>query len=191
MNLSGWQFMIFLGLNAAIRYQKLTFFKIQSSQFSCSKFSQILYMNATFLIDSVRISNELGAGRPKAAQFSILVVLMSSVTFGIFFSVLILDLRNVFAVPFTNNPEVADAVSSLAIVFSLSLFLNCIQPVLSGTPNFFFLENKVTRENNTLFFFKIWWQFSSLASIWSSFIWFFYFVIKIPVCFANWLITLL
>ncbi|KAJ3690805.1 hypothetical protein LUZ61_019969 [Rhynchospora tenuis] len=81
---------------------------------------------------SVRISNELGAGRPRAAQFSILVVFMSSVTIGIFFFVLILALRNVYGVPFTNNPEVVDAVSSLAIFFALTLFLNCIHPMLSG-----------------------------------------------------------
>ncbi|KAJ4783741.1 Protein DETOXIFICATION [Rhynchospora pubera] len=81
---------------------------------------------------SVRISNELGAGRPRAAQFSILVVLMSSVILGLFSSVLTLALRDVYGVPFTNNPEVVDAVSSLATLFALSLFLNCIQPVLSG-----------------------------------------------------------
>ncbi|KAJ4783740.1 Protein DETOXIFICATION [Rhynchospora pubera] len=81
---------------------------------------------------SVRVSNELGAGRPRAALFSVLVVLMSSVTLGIFFFVLIVALRNVYGVPFTNNPEVVDAVSRLAIVFAFSLFLNSIQPVLSG-----------------------------------------------------------
>ncbi|KAJ1700965.1 hypothetical protein LUZ63_000744 [Rhynchospora breviuscula] len=81
---------------------------------------------------SVRISNELGAGRPRAAHFSILVVLMSSVTLGIFFFVLVVALRDVYGVPFTNNPEVVNAVSSLAILFACSLFLNSIQPVLSG-----------------------------------------------------------
>ncbi|KAJ4776954.1 Protein DETOXIFICATION [Rhynchospora pubera] len=81
---------------------------------------------------SVRISNELGAGRPRAAQFSVLVVLMSSVTLGIFFFVLVVALRDVYGIPFTNNTEVVKAVSSLAILFACSLFLNSIQPVLSG-----------------------------------------------------------
>ncbi|KAJ4803935.1 Protein DETOXIFICATION [Rhynchospora pubera] len=81
---------------------------------------------------SVRISNELGAGRPRAAKFSILVVLMSSVSLGIFSFVLTLALRDVYGIPFTNNPDVADAVSSLAILFAITLFLNGIQPVLSG-----------------------------------------------------------
>ncbi|KAJ3690803.1 hypothetical protein LUZ61_019967 [Rhynchospora tenuis] len=81
---------------------------------------------------SVRVSNELGAGRPRAAHFSVLVVLMSSVTIGIFFFVLVVALKDVYGAPFTNNPEVVHAVSSLAIVFAFSLFLNSIQPVLSG-----------------------------------------------------------
>lgn len=98
-NLSGWEFMIFLGFNAAI---------------------------------SVRISNEPGAGRPRAAKFSILVVVMSAALVGIAFMILILALKNVYALPFTNNPEVAAVVSDLAIIFAFTLLLNSVQPVLTG-----------------------------------------------------------
>ncbi|KAJ3690802.1 hypothetical protein LUZ61_019966 [Rhynchospora tenuis] len=41
-------------------------------------------------------------------------------------------IRDVYGMPFTNDPEVVDAVSSLAILFAITLFFNCIQPVLSG-----------------------------------------------------------
>lgn len=82
---------------------------------------------------SVRISNELGAKRPKAAKFAIIVVLMNSVSIGLFFFVLILALRDVYGVPFTSNPEVVHSIANLAIVFAFSLLLNSIQPVLSGT----------------------------------------------------------
>lgn len=81
---------------------------------------------------SVRVSNELGAGRPRAAKFSILVVLMSSVTIGLAFFIAVLLLRDVYGVPFTESPEVVRAVASLGVVFSFSLLLNSIQPVLSG-----------------------------------------------------------
>ncbi|KAI3916065.1 hypothetical protein MKW98_004506, partial [Papaver atlanticum] len=81
---------------------------------------------------SVRISNELGAGRPRAAKFSILVVVMSSAVIGIFFMVLVLALRNVYALPFTNSTEVASVVSNLALIFSFTLLLNSVQPVLTG-----------------------------------------------------------
>ncbi|KAM0858930.1 hypothetical protein ACQ4PT_047526 [Festuca glaucescens] len=81
---------------------------------------------------SVRVSNELGAGRPRAARFAIAVVLMSSVAIGVAFFVAVLLLRDVYGSPFTESPEVVDAVASLGVVFAFSLLLNSVQPVLSG-----------------------------------------------------------
>ncbi|KAI3875751.1 hypothetical protein MKX03_023674 [Papaver bracteatum] len=81
---------------------------------------------------SVRISNELGAGRPRAAKFSILIVVMSALLIGIFFFALVLGLRNVYALPFTTSPVVASAVSHLAVIFAFTLLLNSVQPVLTG-----------------------------------------------------------
>ncbi|RZC66779.1 hypothetical protein C5167_010471 [Papaver somniferum] len=81
---------------------------------------------------SVRISNELGAGRPRAAKFSILIVVMSALIIGIFFFALVLGLRNVYALPFTTSPVVANAVSNLAVIFAFTLLLNSVQPVLTG-----------------------------------------------------------
>ncbi|KAK1303702.1 Protein TRANSPARENT TESTA 12 [Acorus calamus] len=81
---------------------------------------------------SVRISNELGAGRPRAAKLSILVVVLSSALLGLFFLALVLALRDVYGLPFTNSPEVARAVSRVAVIFSITLLLNSIQPVLTG-----------------------------------------------------------
>ncbi|CAA7410759.1 unnamed protein product [Spirodela intermedia] len=81
---------------------------------------------------SVRISNELGARRPRAAKFSILVVVISSAIIGVFFMALVLSLRDVYGVPFTNSPVVSRAVSDLAVLFSFTLLLNSVQPVLTG-----------------------------------------------------------
>ncbi|KAL6660981.1 hypothetical protein ACP70R_000365 [Stipagrostis hirtigluma subsp. patula] len=81
---------------------------------------------------SVRVSNELGAGRPRAAKFAILVVLMSSVAICAAFFVAVLLLRDVYGAPFTESPEVVRAVASLGVVFAFSLLLNSVQPVLSG-----------------------------------------------------------
>ncbi|CAA7410752.1 unnamed protein product [Spirodela intermedia] len=81
---------------------------------------------------AVRISNELGAGRPRAAKFSILVVLTSSAIIGVFFMALVLFLRDVYGVPFTNSSVVSPAVSKLAVLFSFSLLLNSVQPILTG-----------------------------------------------------------
>ncbi|URD98160.1 MatE [Musa troglodytarum] len=81
---------------------------------------------------SVRISNELGAGRPRAAKFSILVVIMSSLVFGLVFFSLVLVLKDVYGVPFTNSPDVVAAVTDLAVVFAFTLLLSSVQPVLTG-----------------------------------------------------------
>ncbi|PUZ52603.1 hypothetical protein GQ55_6G283900 [Panicum hallii var. hallii] len=81
---------------------------------------------------SVRVSNELGAGRPRAAKFAILVVLMSSVAIGLAFFAAVLALRDVYGAPFTGSPAVVREVASLGVVFALSLLLNSVQPVLSG-----------------------------------------------------------
>ncbi|XP_052164179.1 protein DETOXIFICATION 33-like [Oryza glaberrima] len=81
---------------------------------------------------SVRVSNELGAGRPRAARLAIAVVLVSSVAIGVAFFAAVLLLRDVYGAPFTGSPEVVRAVASLGVVFAFSLLLNSVQPVLSG-----------------------------------------------------------
>lgn len=85
-----------------------------------------------FIFGSVRVSNELGAGRPKAAKFSMLVVIMISVTIQTIFMLLILLTRKDFPALFTDNKLVMDKVSKIAPFLSSSLFLSSIQPVLSG-----------------------------------------------------------
>ncbi|XP_042379873.1 protein DETOXIFICATION 33-like [Zingiber officinale] len=81
---------------------------------------------------SVRISNELGAGRPRAAKFSILCVVMWSLTLGIIFFSLVVAFRDVYGAPFTNSPEVVRAVSNLAVIFACTVLFNSVQPVLTG-----------------------------------------------------------
>ncbi|GJN04230.1 hypothetical protein PR202_ga21756 [Eleusine coracana subsp. coracana] len=81
---------------------------------------------------SVRVSNELGAGRPRAAKLAIVVVLVSSVTIGLAFFAAVLLLRDVYGAPFTDSPAVVRAVAGLGVVFAFSLLLNSVQPVLSG-----------------------------------------------------------
>lgn len=81
---------------------------------------------------SVRVSNELGARRPRAAKFSVLIVTLTSGLIGLIFFTAVLALRKVYAIPFTNNPEVVRAVSHLVVIFSFTLLFDSVQPVLSG-----------------------------------------------------------
>ncbi|XP_023904317.1 protein DETOXIFICATION 24 [Quercus suber] len=81
---------------------------------------------------SVRVSNELGKGDAKAAEFSVKVISSTSVILGVFFWILCLIFGHKLAYLFTSDEEVVAYVSSLYILLSLSILLNCVQAVLSG-----------------------------------------------------------
>ncbi|XP_009590300.1 protein DETOXIFICATION 40-like isoform X2 [Nicotiana tomentosiformis] len=99
MTISGWVFMISVGLNAAA---------------------------------SVRVSNELGAGHPKSAAFSVIVVTVCACIISVIAAITILAFRHVISYAFTGGEVVAEAVSDLCPLLALTLLLNGIQPVLSG-----------------------------------------------------------
>lgn len=82
---------------------------------------------------SVRVSNELGLGRPLAAKYCVYVTVFQSLLIGIFFTVVVLITKDYFAVIFTNSKEVQQAVSNLAYLLGATMILNSIQPVISGT----------------------------------------------------------
>nr|GMC77109.1 protein DETOXIFICATION 40-like [Ipomoea batatas]GME12825.1 protein DETOXIFICATION 40-like [Ipomoea batatas]GME14468.1 protein DETOXIFICATION 40-like [Ipomoea batatas] len=81
---------------------------------------------------SVRVSNELGAGHPKSAAFSVVVVNLISFIISVIAAIIVLALRHVISYVFTDGEVVADAVSDLCPLLALTLVLNGIQPVLSG-----------------------------------------------------------
>ncbi|KAK8946748.1 Protein TRANSPARENT TESTA 12 [Platanthera zijinensis] len=81
---------------------------------------------------SVRVSNELGAGNPKSAAFSVLVVTMMSFIISVIIAIIIICLRNYISYVFTEGEKVAEAVSDLCPLLAVTIILNGIQPVLSG-----------------------------------------------------------
>ncbi|XP_020541081.1 protein DETOXIFICATION 40 isoform X6 [Jatropha curcas] len=81
---------------------------------------------------SVRVSNELGAGNPKSAACSVVVVTSVSLIIAVMEAVVVLSLRHVISYAFTEGETVAKAVSELCPLLAVSLILNGIQPVLSG-----------------------------------------------------------
>ncbi|PQM33786.1 protein DETOXIFICATION 41 [Prunus yedoensis var. nudiflora] len=81
---------------------------------------------------SVRVSNELGAGNPRVAKFSVFVVTGTSILISIIFTAIILIFRVGLSKLFTSDPEVVEAVSDLTPLLAISVFLNGIQPILSG-----------------------------------------------------------
>uniref|UniRef100_J3LQE4 Protein DETOXIFICATION n=2 Tax=Oryza brachyantha TaxID=4533 RepID=J3LQE4_ORYBR len=81
---------------------------------------------------SVRVSNELGAGNPKAAYFSVWVVTGSCTIVSAILAAVILCLRNYISYLFTEGEVVSNAVADLCPLLAITLILNGIQPVLSG-----------------------------------------------------------
>ncbi|KAJ0630095.1 putative multi antimicrobial extrusion protein [Helianthus annuus] len=81
---------------------------------------------------SVRVGNELGAGNPKAAAFSVLTVTTVSFLIAIVEAVIVLSARDVISYAFTGGEIVANAVSDLCPLLAITIVLNGIQPVLSG-----------------------------------------------------------
>jgi MATE family multidrug resistance protein len=80
----------------------------------------------------VRVANQLGAGIPAGAKFSIVVSLASSLIVGIIMSVVILVFRSDLGYLFTNSTSVQHAVANLGILLAFAVVLNSIQRVLVG-----------------------------------------------------------
>lgn len=110
------------------------------AEVAISAFSICLNLNAwEFMISlgflgaaCVRVANELGRGNAKAVNFSIKVLLGTSIAIGVFFFVLCLVFGKKLAYMFTDDDRVADTVSDLSLLLSFSVLLNSIYPVLSG-----------------------------------------------------------
>ncbi|XP_058220319.1 protein DETOXIFICATION 40-like [Rhododendron vialii] len=81
---------------------------------------------------SVRVGNELGAGHPKSAAFSIVVVNLVSIVTSMVSATLVIVFRDVISYAFTEGEAVAGAVSDLCPLLAITILLNGIQPVLSG-----------------------------------------------------------
>lgn len=79
------------------------------------------------------MSNELGAGHPRVAKFSVVVVTSTSIFISIVFCAIVLIFRDGLSKLFTTDSEVIEAVSNLTPLLAMSVFLNGIQPILSGS----------------------------------------------------------
>uniref|UniRef100_A0A0E0K711 Protein DETOXIFICATION n=1 Tax=Oryza punctata TaxID=4537 RepID=A0A0E0K711_ORYPU len=70
---------------------------------------------------SVRVSNELGSGRPRATMHAVAVVLVQSLAFGLLAMLLILATRNHFAVIFTGDRHLQKAVANIAYLLAVTM----------------------------------------------------------------------
>jgi len=82
---------------------------------------------------SVRVSNELGAEHPRRAKFLLIVAMITSVSIGIVISVTLIVLRDKYPAMFSDDEEVRVLVKQLTPLLALTIVINNIQPVLSGS----------------------------------------------------------
>ncbi|PKI42644.1 hypothetical protein CRG98_036926 [Punica granatum] len=88
-----------------------------------------LGMNAAI---SVRVSNELGAGNPRTAIFSLGVAVITSFVIGVIVSIILIAARNDYPSLFSSDTSVEDLVKKLTALLAFCIVMDSIQPVLSG-----------------------------------------------------------
>jgi len=81
----------------------------------------------------VRVANELGAGNAKGAKFATQVSVAQSIVIGVVLCVLIMIFHEYLAYIFTTSSSVIEAVHSMSFLLALTILLNSVQPILSGT----------------------------------------------------------
>ncbi|XP_019241082.1 PREDICTED: protein DETOXIFICATION 3-like isoform X1 [Nicotiana attenuata] len=81
---------------------------------------------------STRISNELGAGNPKAVRISICAVFALATVEFLLASAIIFCLRNVWGYAFTHEQEVVNLIEELTPLLCLSIILDSIITLLAG-----------------------------------------------------------
>ncbi|PRQ40147.1 putative multi antimicrobial extrusion protein [Rosa chinensis] len=81
---------------------------------------------------SVRVSNELGAGHPRTAKFSLVVAVITSFFIGVLLSLVLILSRNEYPALFSSDSDVQALVMQLTPLLAACIVINNIQPVLSG-----------------------------------------------------------
>uniref|UniRef100_A0ACD6AJY5 Uncharacterized protein n=1 Tax=Avena sativa TaxID=4498 RepID=A0ACD6AJY5_AVESA len=81
---------------------------------------------------STRVSNELGAGRPKAARLAMRVVVFLAISEGLAMGVVLVCVRYIWGHAYSDEEEVVAYVARMLLLISVTNFLDGIQCVLSG-----------------------------------------------------------
>ncbi|XP_031103452.1 protein DETOXIFICATION 16-like isoform X1 [Ipomoea triloba] len=82
---------------------------------------------------SVRVSNEVGGGRPKAAWMAVRTALGCAATEGILVGIAMVSVHKVWGYVFSTEEEVVNYAGKMLLLLSASHFLDSILCVLSGT----------------------------------------------------------
>ena len=81
---------------------------------------------------STRVSNELGAGNPQAAQVAVSAAMFLAVTQAIAISATLFCCRHILGYAYSYERQVVDYVTIMTPLLCLSVFMDSLQAVLSG-----------------------------------------------------------
>lgn len=110
--------------------------KLETSAFSIMRnTSEITAMISLGLSTStsIRVSNELGAGRPKEARKVVLIAFFIATSEGLSISLLLILLRNVWGKVYSNEREVVHYVANLLPLLAISHLVDSTQCLFTGT----------------------------------------------------------
>lgn len=81
---------------------------------------------------STRVSNELGAGNPRAAQVAVWAAILLAIGELIIATATLLGCRNILGYAFSNEKDIVNYLKELNPLLCLLLVMDSIQAVLSG-----------------------------------------------------------
>ncbi|RLM80751.1 protein DETOXIFICATION 16-like [Panicum miliaceum] len=81
---------------------------------------------------SIRVSNELGAGRPQAARLATRVVVLLAISLGVCEGLVMVLARNLLGYAYSNEEEVALYTARLTPILAVCTLFDSLQCVLSG-----------------------------------------------------------
>ena len=84
------------------------------------------------IVCSTRVSNELGAGHPRAARLAVYFVFVMAIIEGTLIGAVMILMRNIWGYAYSNEVEVVQYVAIMLPILALSIFLDALQCVLSG-----------------------------------------------------------
>ena len=88
--------------------------------------------NFPFFFCSVRVSNELGAGRARAALLAIRVSMFAVITEGVLGALILIFGRKLWGYCYSNEEEVVSYIAQMMLLLAGGYIVDGIQSVLSG-----------------------------------------------------------
>ncbi|GJM90899.1 hypothetical protein PR202_ga07222 [Eleusine coracana subsp. coracana] len=125
-----WAFELLVLLSGLLPNPKLET-AVQSICFNIYTFAYMIPLGLSYAA-SIRVSNELGAGRPQAARLATRVVILLAFSLGVSEGLVMVLVRNVLGYVYSNEKEVALYTAKMMPILAASTLFDSIQSVLSG-----------------------------------------------------------